>query len=98
MFIDVVKVLLMRYWSFEFTALLWPTPARRAELRRRKAHGARMKRIQDNIKKVRKAVHALWAAHIFEEKTEGKHRVGNGSNGNASRARVGVSHQTVVVG
>ncbi|KAI8849833.1 hypothetical protein BC829DRAFT_432316 [Chytridium lagenaria] len=35
MVLDVVKVLVIRYWSFELTARLWPSKSRTAELARR---------------------------------------------------------------
>ncbi|KAJ3313714.1 hypothetical protein HDU76_002584 [Blyttiomyces sp. JEL0837] len=56
MLLDVVKVLIIKYWSFELTAKLWPTPKRRAELARRQAKKIVMDRIKTNINKVRKVL------------------------------------------
>lgn len=47
MFLDVIKVMVFRYWSFELTVLLWPTPARRRIL---EARNAIKKRKQDTVK------------------------------------------------
>jgi H+-transporting ATPase len=54
--LDVVKVLVMRYWSFELTAKLWPSPARRKKLSDRKANEIFMKRYHANVQKVKKVV------------------------------------------
>jgi H+-transporting ATPase len=54
--LDVVKVYVMRYWSFELTARLWPSPARRKKLADRRAQDARTKRVAINLEKVRKVV------------------------------------------
>jgi H+-transporting ATPase len=54
--LDIVKVLVMRYWSFELTAKLWPSPARRKKLADRKANEIFMKRYRANVQKVRKVV------------------------------------------
>jgi len=35
--LDIVKVLMYKYWSFEVTAYLWPVPSRRAKLQDKRA-------------------------------------------------------------
>ena len=60
MLLDVVKVLIIRYWSFELTAYFWPVPSRRKELKRRKKEKLLQTKIQGNIAKVRKVVNAVW--------------------------------------
>lgn len=55
-FLDVVKVFVMRYWSFELTATLWPSPARRKKLADRKEAVLRNKRISVNKEKLRKVI------------------------------------------
>ncbi|KAL2914523.1 hypothetical protein HK105_205872 [Polyrhizophydium stewartii] len=62
MLLDIVKVLVIRHWSFGLTAALWPTPTRRAELRKRREELARKVHTQANIDKMRRAV---WAAEFI---------------------------------
>ncbi|KAJ1560137.1 hypothetical protein HK405_008101, partial [Cladochytrium tenue] len=71
MILDVVKVMVIRFWSFELTARLWPTPSRRAELARRKARQAVHDAIFVNVDKVRKVV-ALSQALDAWKLAEGK--------------------------
>ncbi|KAJ3104510.1 hypothetical protein HDU97_009123 [Phlyctochytrium planicorne] len=56
MFLDIVKVLVIKYWSFELTARLWPSKSRREELKRRLELRARKVRVDANIEKVRKVL------------------------------------------
>ncbi|KAJ3113071.1 hypothetical protein HDU96_003814 [Phlyctochytrium bullatum] len=56
MLLDVVKVMVIKNWSFELTARLWPSPKRVAELKRRQAKKIVMDRIHTNVEKVRKVV------------------------------------------
>ncbi|KAJ3175448.1 hypothetical protein HK101_010658 [Irineochytrium annulatum] len=53
MLLDVVKVLVIKYWSFDLTARLWPSPKRRAELKRRVEKRIEKARIHANIDKMR---------------------------------------------
>ncbi|KAI8809307.1 hypothetical protein BJ742DRAFT_805824 [Cladochytrium replicatum] len=55
-FLDAIKVFVMRYWSFEMTAKLWPSPSRRRELARRKDRVIMLKRYKINIAKLRKVL------------------------------------------
>ncbi|KAJ3416895.1 hypothetical protein HDV05_007953 [Chytridiales sp. JEL 0842] len=57
MLLDVVKVLVIKYWSFEMTAKMWPSPSRRAELKKRQEKAMYLARVNANIAKVRKVVH-----------------------------------------
>jgi len=57
--LDFVKVMVFRYWSFEFTAAVVPTPARRAKLRNRKATTARVGRVRKTMRKFRAAVYEM---------------------------------------
>ncbi|RKP07492.1 H(+)-ATPase, partial [Thamnocephalis sphaerospora] len=50
--LDFVKVQLFRCWSFELTAKLWPSPARRRKLAQRKAQAIAQKRIDANVEKM----------------------------------------------
>ncbi|KAI9339448.1 hypothetical protein DFJ73DRAFT_779334 [Zopfochytrium polystomum] len=56
MILDVVKVMVIRYWSFELTAKLWPTKQRTAELRRRVAAKKVHDRIYTHVDKIRRVV------------------------------------------
>lgn len=58
-FLDWVKVMVIRYWSFELTAALVPTPARRRKLRERKETAARRARVEETKAKVRKVITAI---------------------------------------
>ncbi|KAJ3375560.1 hypothetical protein GGF31_004679 [Allomyces arbusculus] len=55
-FLDVVKVLIFRLWSFELTAKLWPVPSRRNKLAQRHANDIRDKRVAANWAKVQAIV------------------------------------------
>jgi len=54
MILDIVKVFVIKNWSFEVTAKLFPVKSRRAELARRKGRAIIYKRVQGNWDKVRK--------------------------------------------
>ncbi|KAI9352242.1 hypothetical protein DFJ73DRAFT_927471 [Zopfochytrium polystomum] len=56
MILDVVKVLVIKNWSFALTAALWPTPKRREELRKRSIKADRLARIAVSVAKVRKVL------------------------------------------
>lgn len=72
MFLDIVKVLLIRNWSFELTARLWPSPKNREKLRKRKERASMLERFNLNLGKVKKAVLMSGAAMRFKQATEGK--------------------------
>ncbi|CAG8484979.1 13284_t:CDS:2, partial [Dentiscutata heterogama] len=54
--LDLVKVIIFRYWSFEFTAKVCPTPARKQKLRARKEQKVFTEKVSHNVAKVRKIV------------------------------------------
>ncbi|CAG8559604.1 20789_t:CDS:2 [Dentiscutata erythropus] len=54
--LDFVKVNVFKYWSFELTAKLWPTPARKNKLRDRKVDKIYQERVTESLKKVKKVV------------------------------------------
>jgi H+-transporting ATPase len=54
LFLDVIKVQIFKYWNFEFTAKLVPTPARKAKLAARKAEAIQRERVMGNWKKAQK--------------------------------------------
>ncbi|KAK9766330.1 hypothetical protein K7432_004653 [Basidiobolus ranarum] len=64
--LDFVKVFMFRYWSFEVTALLWPSPARRRGLAERKARKEVLARVAINNEKVRTAVRAIGAISLLK--------------------------------
>jgi H+-transporting ATPase len=51
--LDIVKVQIFKYWSFEFTAKAFPTPARRAKSAARKAKKIQQERVWNSINTVR---------------------------------------------
>ena len=52
MLLDVVKVQIFRYWSFEMTAKMVPTKARRAKLANRKELSERGEALETSWKKI----------------------------------------------
>ncbi len=66
MFLDIVKVLIIRNWSFELTAKLWPSPANREKLRKRQERASLMERIATNVGKVKMVVALSSAASKFK--------------------------------
>ncbi|KAJ3189066.1 hypothetical protein HK101_008971 [Irineochytrium annulatum] len=72
MLLDVVKVMVIRYWSFDLTAKLWPSPKRRAELSRRIAHRAEKKRIYANIDKMRNVLRITTALVAWKASSKKK--------------------------
>ncbi|KAI9592078.1 H(+)-ATPase [Syncephalis fuscata] len=54
--LDFVKVQVLRMWSFELTAVLWPSPARRRKLADRKQQAIVDARVRTNIEKVRRVI------------------------------------------
>lgn len=65
MFLDIVKVLVIRNWSFELTANVCPTPKRRKELKRRQARAVAMTRINRNFEKLRKCCRVIYASVLL---------------------------------
>ena len=75
--LDVVKVIVFRYWSFELTASLWPTPKRRKKLALRKREVENNRKIQHNISKLRKVLIMIRVIKVLRnEKANG----GNNEN------------------
>lgn len=54
--LDVVKVMVLRYWSFELTVWMWPSPARRRKLAERRTRQLLETRYRESVEKVRKVV------------------------------------------
>jgi len=94
---DVVKVNVYKYWSFELTAKLVPTPARRAKLQHRKLDAARMERYHRNVEKARRVVImarvvAHWTKLVNEHKASGPSHGSVIGGGASSNDLVTVSH------
>ncbi|PVV03899.1 hypothetical protein BB560_001613 [Smittium megazygosporum] len=68
MVLDVVKVYVMRFWSFELTVRLWPTKARNQKLAKVKARKAIVNRVASNVEKLRHVVQLGYAACLLESK------------------------------
>jgi len=62
---DWVKCKVYSSWNFELTALLWPSPARRAKLKRRKAEQLRKARVEANFDRVRRVATAIRAVKAW---------------------------------
>ncbi|CAG8485854.1 6502_t:CDS:2, partial [Scutellospora calospora] len=54
--LDFIKVMVFKYWSFEFTAKAWPTKERKTKLRERVDRQAYEEKVNRSISKVRKVV------------------------------------------
>jgi H+-transporting ATPase len=67
MALDVVKVFVIKKWSFELTTKLAPLKSRRAELARRKGEQIIFDRVQANFDKIRKVTKMILAVKAFQE-------------------------------
>jgi H+-transporting ATPase len=67
--LDVVKVQMFKRWSFEMTATLVPTKARRTKLASRKAVVIQQKRVWESIDHVRKVAVMTAVVSSFQEKS-----------------------------
>ncbi|KAK9767225.1 hypothetical protein K7432_003148 [Basidiobolus ranarum] len=65
--LDFVKVFMFRIWSFELTARLWPTSARRRKLAERKVQKELLTRVAINTEKVRTVVRAIGAISLLRQ-------------------------------
>lgn len=66
MLLDFVKVWILRSWSFELTAKLWPTPGRRARVRQRELARQRRENAEHNWGRVAKATRIMQIAKAFQ--------------------------------
>ncbi|KAJ3206609.1 hypothetical protein HDU67_008048 [Dinochytrium kinnereticum] len=83
MFLDIIKVMMIRHWSFELTTKLWPVPSRVEELRRRREREQVHERVQGNVEKVRHVVSMIKAVNQMtpEEKRESQTRKASNMGG-----------------
>jgi hypothetical protein len=56
MLLDIVKVYLIRNWSFEMTAKLWPSRKNKAKLKSRQERASLLQRVDSNVTRLKKAV------------------------------------------
>ncbi|KAG9299910.1 hypothetical protein G9A89_009637 [Geosiphon pyriformis] len=54
--LDFIKVQIFKWWSFELTATLWPSPSRKAKLHSRREQKIHDEKIRHTVSKVRKVV------------------------------------------
>ncbi|KAJ8328096.1 hypothetical protein BDV3_005395 [Batrachochytrium dendrobatidis] len=66
-FLDTVKVLVIRNWSFELTAKLWPSSKQVKKLRGRNERRETLARVEVNRKKMRKVASVAFASKTFQE-------------------------------
>jgi H+-transporting ATPase len=64
--LDVVKVLVIRTWSFEVTAKLWPTSSRRRKLKERIAKSKVNRRVGENYQKIKTGVNVIYALNTMK--------------------------------
>lgn len=67
MLLDIVKVLTFKHWSFELTALFWPSPTHRAKLEKRIKRKLVLDRVAVNMVKMRRVVGAIKAVGAFRK-------------------------------
>ncbi|CAG8478790.1 H(+)-ATPase [Gigaspora rosea] len=72
--LDFVKVAVFKYWSFELTAKLWPTPKRKNKLRDRKLDRIYQERVTQSVAKVRKVVAITKVILAFQHSQKSKKR------------------------
>ncbi|KAJ3222546.1 hypothetical protein HDU81_009814, partial [Chytriomyces hyalinus] len=84
MLLDVVKVVIIRSWSFELTVKLYPTKSRKAILQDRVAKRVVKERALANIAKCRKVLYMTMGVVAFKRTYE-----------QAAKRRVGASSTTV---
>ncbi|KAF8983025.1 hypothetical protein BGZ46_000105 [Entomortierella lignicola] len=68
--LDVVKVQLFKRWSFDLTAKMVPTKARRTKLAARNASKIQQERVWDSINEVRKVAVMTAIVSSFQEKNQ----------------------------
>ncbi|KAI8367216.1 plasma-membrane proton-efflux P-type ATPase [Choanephora cucurbitarum] len=73
MLLDVVKVQIFRYWSFEMTAKMVPTKARRAKLANRKELNEKGEALETSWKKISEHVDASSIAIAFRNNAQRAH-------------------------
>ncbi|CAJ0917367.1 14103_t:CDS:2 [Entrophospora sp. SA101] len=66
-FLDIVKVAIFKYWSFELTARLWPSKAHKTKLSGRKSDALYQARISKSVAKVRKVLLICKVLLAFEQ-------------------------------
>ncbi|KAJ1330359.1 plasma-membrane proton-efflux P-type ATPase [Batrachochytrium salamandrivorans] len=66
-FLDAVKVFVIRKWSFELTAKLWPSNSRVSKLHNRQERKIALSRIEENKKKIRKVATIAFVSKVFQE-------------------------------
>ncbi|KAJ3095408.1 hypothetical protein HDU97_006990 [Phlyctochytrium planicorne] len=88
MVLDIVKVLIIRHWSFEMTAKLWPTPSRVGKLKKRKEQMAVKERTDKNFAKVRKVVDMVKVVNTMQKTKPAN--VGGGGAAVASSSAAGL--------
>ncbi|KAJ3064169.1 hypothetical protein HDU98_000123 [Podochytrium sp. JEL0797] len=70
MFLDIVKVWILRIWSFELTVKLFPTKTRKAELVTRVAKKTLKARVDSNVDKARKIYFMAMAVVAWQKAVE----------------------------
>jgi H+-transporting ATPase len=68
MLLDIVKVYTFKLWSFERTAKLWPSKARKEKLAKRQARKVVEDRVEANFEKMRRAARTINAVNAFAQK------------------------------
>ncbi|KAJ3076582.1 hypothetical protein HDU98_002102 [Podochytrium sp. JEL0797] len=78
MLLDIVKVQIIRNWSFELTVKLYPTRARKEELAVRQVKKVLKARVDANILKARKIYYMTLGVVAWRKAVEGKKKRGGG--------------------
>ena len=67
MVLDMVKCAVYRWWSFDLTVWMWPTPGRREKWRQRRETRERKERMRALVRRVRRVMHAVWFLRLLRE-------------------------------
>jgi len=78
--LDVVKVLVFKYWSFELTTILWPTPKRRRKLETKRREHENYEKNRINFLKLKKVLFMLKVIKAFNNEVDEKNREDNRNN------------------
>jgi len=71
-FLDFIKVIIFKSWSFELTAKLWPTPKRKTKLAVRRNERENHIRVNQGISKLNKVLTMLKVIRVFREASNEK--------------------------
>ncbi|CAB4375040.1 unnamed protein product [Rhizophagus irregularis] len=78
--LDIIKVIVFKYWSFELTAKLWPTPRRRARLTTRNREREKSRQVRGNFLKLQKVILLVKVIRAFHGNEDNEDNENNENN------------------